>query len=91
MIDLVTVIGGAAAFCTTVCNVPQLQKVWATGETDDISMKMLVTLATGLVLWLAYGVMRGDAIIIVANVASLALVLGIFSFKVRGMMRRKGA
>jgi uncharacterized protein with PQ loop repeat len=41
-----TLIGAVATFCTTVCTTvsyePQLKKVWATGETDDLSLKMLL-------------------------------------------------
>ena len=56
-------IGGAVAFCTTASDVPQLRKCW-TGETDDLSLKML--LATGLSLWMVYGFIRADIVIIIA-------------------------
>ena len=42
-----TVVGLAAAVCTTGANVPQLKKAWTTGQTDDISMNMLWLLASG--------------------------------------------
>ena len=35
---LATVIGLAAAVCTTGANLPQLKKAWTTGQTDDISI-----------------------------------------------------
>jgi len=38
---LETLIGAAAAFRTTVSYIPQLRKCWETGETGDISFKML--------------------------------------------------
>ena len=47
---LETLIGGAAAFCTTVSYVPQLRKCWTTGETGDLSLKMLLLLVAGLLL-----------------------------------------
>ena len=37
---------------------PQLKKAWTTGQTDDISMNMLLVLASGLALWVAYGVLQ---------------------------------
>ena len=52
-----TVVGLAAAVCTTGANVPQLKKAWTTGQTDDISMNMLWVLASGLALWVTYGVL----------------------------------
>jgi MtN3 and saliva related transmembrane protein len=85
---LETLIGAAAAFCTTVSYIPQLQKCWRTGETGDLSLKMLLLLATGLGLWLAYGLMRADAVIMIANAVSLALLGGIMFFKIRGRRQR---
>jgi MtN3 and saliva related transmembrane protein len=79
-----TMIGAAAAFCTTLSYIPQLRKCWETGETGDLSLKMLLMLASGLGLWLVYGFMRADAMIIIANAVSLALLGGIVFFKVRG-------
>jgi MtN3 and saliva related transmembrane protein len=85
--DLVTGIGLAAAFCTTAANFPQLKKAWRSGSTDDLSVKMLSLLATGLTLWLIYGVFRKDMVIILANTASLVMVLAILYFKLRDMWK----
>ena len=81
---LETLIGAAAAICTTASYIPQLRKCWKTGETGDLSLKMLLLLAGGLGLWLVYGFMRGDAVIIIANAISLVLLGGILFFKIRG-------
>jgi MtN3 and saliva related transmembrane protein len=51
MSTFTTVIGLAAAVCTTAANLPQLKKAWTTGQTDDISLKMLLLLGCGLGLW----------------------------------------
>jgi uncharacterized protein with PQ loop repeat len=48
MSTFATVVGLAAAVCTTGANLPQLKKAWTTGQTDDISMNMLWVLASGL-------------------------------------------
>lgn len=76
-------IGGVAAFCTTASYIPQLRKVWATGETHDLSLKMLLMLVAGLGLWVIYGGMRGDPVIVIANAISVALLSVIIYFKVR--------
>ena len=81
--SLETIVGVAAAFCTTTSYIPQLRKCWITGETGDLSLKMLLLLACGLGLWMMYGLMRGDAVIIVANGVSLALLGCILYFKLR--------
>jgi len=62
-----TVIGLAAAVCTTAANIPQLKKAWVTGQTDDLSLKTLLLLGWGLVLWVIYGVLQRDIVIVLAN------------------------
>jgi MtN3 and saliva related transmembrane protein len=81
MSTVATVIGLAAAICTTAANLPQLKKAWTTGQTDDISLKMLLLLACGLGLWVVYGVLQKDIIIILANAISLALLVGLVWLK----------
>ena len=87
---LETLIGAAAAFCTTVSYIPQLRKCWATGQTGDLSLKMLLLLAAGLLLWMVYGFMRGDIVIIIANGVSLTLLGCILYFKLREQESSQG-
>ena len=81
MSTFATVIGLAAAVCTTAANVPQLKKAWTTGQTDDISLKMLLLLACGLGLWVVFGVLKEDFVIILANGISLSLLAGLLCLK----------
>lgn len=81
MSTFVTVVGLAAAVCTTGAIFPQLKKAWTTGQTDDISMNMLLVLASGLALWVAYGVLKADIVIILANGISLILIGGLLCLK----------
>jgi MtN3 and saliva related transmembrane protein len=69
-----TLTGALAAACTTASYVPQLKKAWQTGETADLSLKMLLLLGTGLSLWVGYGFIRGDMVIVAANGVSLTLM-----------------
>jgi len=78
-----TVVGLIAAFCTTVSYIPQLRKCWKTGKTDDLSLKMFSILALGILLWVIYGVMQRDVIIVLANSISLSLLAAILFFKLR--------
>ena len=65
------VLGGLAALLTTVANVPQVIKCIRTGESADLYLVMLLTLALGLLFWFFNGVMRSEFIIAAANGASL--------------------
>jgi MtN3 and saliva related transmembrane protein len=81
--DFTTLIGLVAAFCTTVSYYPQLKKCWETGSAGDLSLKTFLTLATGVALWVVYGVLKSDLVIMIANAVSLALLFGILYFKLR--------
>jgi MtN3 and saliva related transmembrane protein len=83
MLSAVTIIGAVAAFCTAVSNLPQVIKAWRTHSVGDLSLKMILLLSTGLALWIVYGVMEGDPIIIAANVASLLLAVNLLVFKLK--------
>ena len=78
---LATIIGLAAAGCTPLANLPQLIKAWTSRETDDLSLKTLLLLGSGLVLWVAYGLLHEDLVIILANGASLLLLAALIYAK----------
>jgi len=81
--SLVTLIGILAACLTTVAFTPQVVKAWRSRSTRDISLGMYLVLATGIVLWLIYGLMIGDAPLIFANAVTLLLVSIILYCKIR--------
>ena len=87
--DHVTLVGIIAAILTTASNWPQLQKCWATQSAGDLSLKMLLALAAGQALWITYGILKSDWVIILANCISISLVAGILYFKVRPRERTR--
>ena len=83
MYSLETATGLLAALCTTLANVPQVKKTWQTRRADDLSLKMLLLLMGGVVLWIVYGAFKNDAVIILANGITFALLAIILYFKLR--------
>jgi MtN3 and saliva related transmembrane protein len=83
MVSLTTLIGLLAAFCTAVSYLPQVKKCWETGRTGDLSLRMFSILAAGIALWIVYGVLQSDGVIIIANSVSFALLAVILYFKLR--------
>jgi MtN3 and saliva related transmembrane protein len=78
--DYVEILGLAAAFFTTVANIPQAIKVLRTRSTKSLSAPTYGLLFLGLLMWTAYGIIRGDLPVIVGNVVAAALcgtILGI--------------
>jgi MtN3 and saliva related transmembrane protein len=64
--------------------VPQVVKTWRTRSTHDISLGMFAILVAGIVAWLVYGAIIGDAPLILANAVTLLLAGTILYFKIRG-------
>ena len=81
--NFVTLLGLAAAFCTTVAYLPQALKTWRTRSTGDLSLPMLLVLTTGLLLWLVYGLIIGNVPLIFANSVTFALTAVILYFNLR--------
>src|ERR1043165_2637117 len=82
--DFTTLVGLVAAFCTTVSYYPQLKKCWTTGSAGDLSFTMFLTLSAGVGLWVVYGFLKSDLVIITANAVSFVLLMGILYFKAAG-------
>jgi MtN3 and saliva related transmembrane protein len=83
LMDFTTITGLAAAACTTISYWPQLKKCWETGSAGDLSLRMFSILAAGIALWVVYGILKQDFVIILANSISLCLLAGILYFKIR--------
>lgn len=81
--NMITAVGRMAAFCTTISYLPQLKKCWQTGHAGDLSMTMFTILAAGVALWIAYGFLKSDLVIVLANTVSFILLTGILYFKLR--------
>ncbi len=81
--DGITLLGLIAGTLTTLSFAPQVIRAWRTRSTADLSLAMLILLLTGILLWLAYGVMKEDPAIIAANGATAILLFLILSIKAK--------
>jgi MtN3 and saliva related transmembrane protein len=88
--EVVGWIGLCAAFLTSLSYLPQVQKARPRGSTSDLSLKMLLALTTGLLLWVVYGLVRDDWIIVAANTVGAALSGGVLAFKIRDLRLERG-
>lgn len=78
-------IGACAAVLTSLSYLPQVRKAWPRGSTADLSFKMLAVLTSGLVLWVGYGLLKGDWVIVAANSVGGTLSASVLAFKIRDM------
>ncbi len=76
-------IGALAACLTTLSFLPQALHTFRTRDVSGISLGMYSMFATGVALWLVYGLLLGAWPIVVANAVTLALALAILVMKLR--------
>ena len=82
-IDYIAVIGLIAGTCTTISLLPQLIKTIRLKETKDISLSMYIILATGMLLWVMYGVLIESFPVIAANAISFILATIVLTLKIK--------
>jgi MtN3 and saliva related transmembrane protein len=70
MQNVIPWIGICAAALTSLAYIPQVLKAWPRGSNSDLSLKMLLALTAGLTLWIVYGFLKNDWVIVVWPTAS---------------------
>ncbi len=78
-----SLIGLIAGTLTTLSFVPQAAVAWRRRSVNDLSLTMLLMFATGVALWLIYGVMNAATPIIAGNAVTLVMALALIGMKVR--------
>ncbi len=79
----VTLLGLAAAFCTTVSFLPQAIKTIRTRDTSGISLSMYALFTFGTLLWLLFGLFTSNIPVTAANLITLIFALIILLYKIR--------
>jgi MtN3 and saliva related transmembrane protein len=82
---LLELTGLVAAFLTTVAFLPQVIQTWRSRSTAGLNLPMLVVLASGIALWLCYGLGTGQLPVILANGVTLLLVGVLLALKLRDL------
>lgn len=78
-----TIIGLAAATCTTISFLPQAIQVIKTKHTKDLSLAMYLIFTLGVFLWLVYGILVSDLPIIIANSITIIFASTILVMKLK--------
>lgn len=84
-------IGLVAAVLTTFAFLPQVIQTWRSGSTEGLNLPMLLVLATGVALWLLYGIGTSQLPVALANGATLVLVSVLLFLKLRDVLGRRAA
>ncbi len=81
--NTIQLLGLLAGSCTTAAFIPQVVKTWKSRSAKDLSLGMFSIFCTGVVLWLAYGLLIMDIPVIIANMVTLVLASFLLVLKLR--------
>lgn len=87
--DLVTIVGAAAALASATSYTPQAFKIIRTREVKSISARGYCLAITAFSLWLTYGILRQDWPLIVTNTITLSLASFILTMKLLPQQKRE--
>ena len=76
-------IGIIAGILCTISFIPQVYVVIKTRNTKDLSLTTFSIFAVGVFLWFLYGVLINEKPIIIANLATLIMIIVIIAMKLK--------
>ena len=79
----VQILGYAACAVTALTFLPQVVKTWKEKSAKNVSLMMFIIAFANEVMWIAYGVLRNDMVIIVTNVIMIVMCSIMISLKLR--------
>lgn len=74
MVDIVLpIIGFMATGFAVASSIPQIRKAKRTKKSEDLSIRFIVVLIIGLLLWVVYGIGKRDIVLILGNSIAVSL------------------
>ena len=83
MEDLVVWIGIIAGILVMSSSIPQIIKSYKSKKMSDVSIYLLGLIASGLLLWVIYGFIKLDPVLIGTNAAGLSLNITLLIMKLK--------
>jgi MtN3 and saliva related transmembrane protein len=81
--DLVVWIGTIAGILVLLSFIPQIIKAYKTKKMFDVSSYLMTLIAGGMFLWVVYGVIKSDPVIIGTNATGFALNVTLLVMKLK--------
>ncbi len=77
------ILGYSAGVITTLTFLPQVIKTWKERSAKDVSLWMFIIAATNEVMWIGYGILKDDWVIILTNAVVLILSVTMIGLKLK--------
>jgi MtN3 and saliva related transmembrane protein len=85
------IIGTIAGILVLSSFIPQIMKAYKTKKMFDLSAHLMILIASGMFLWVIYGFIRSDPVIIGTNAAGFALNITLLAMKLKYDKMQKGS
>lgn len=86
----VDILGYSAGAITTLTFLPQVIKTYRERSAKDVSLMMFIIAAVNEVMWIVYGVLKNDMVIILTNAVVLMLSLTMIFLKLKYGVKYSG-
>jgi MtN3 and saliva related transmembrane protein len=83
LVAYVDIIGTVAGILVLSSFVPQITKAYKTKKMFDVSIHLMMLIASGMFLWVVYGIIRSDPVIIGTNATGFALNITLLIMKLK--------
>ncbi len=77
------ILGYAACAVTAMTFLPQVIKTWQEKSAKNVSLMMFIIAFINEVMWIAYGVLKNDMVIVITNVIMIIMCSIMISLKLR--------
>ena len=81
--NIAQVVGLCAGLLTTVSFLPQVIRTVKTKSSRDLSLGMVLLVMAGILLWLIFGILKGEWPIIIANTVTFFLAAILLACKLK--------
>jgi MtN3 and saliva related transmembrane protein len=85
------IIGTVAGILVLLSFIPQIMKAYKTKKMFDVSAHLMILIASGMFLWVIYGFIRSEPVIIGTNATGVALNITLLVMKLRYDKMQKGS
>lgn len=75
-----SIIGYIGSILVIICLLPQFVHILVRKKSDDVSILTYCILFMGNIMWIVYGFLKSDIIILIANIISCSITLLIIIF-----------
>ena len=82
-VPLADTIGVVAGVLVLLSFIPQIIKAYKTKKMIDVSIYLMGLISTGMFLWIIYGIIRNDVVIIGTNVSGFLLNVILIGLKIK--------